>query len=240
MAKWDGTAWSEMGGGLFYPANVYGAHTFCLYGQDLIVGGLFSSAGSVPAAHIAVWNEPVIPVTLNIQNDIIANGTSTCYNATQTITVAGGATSFVVLNGGSATMIAGQNIIFLPGTKVDSGGYLSGYITTNGQYCGVPAAPALMGLSDGNHESVGRSARSRFNVYPNPSAGQFFLELPADMPGPAVRAEIYDSRGARVSVFSMNHEKVHPFTLSDHPAGIYHVRLITPTTVETALIVKRD
>jgi hypothetical protein len=59
MARWDGAAWSDMGGGLFYPANVYGAHTLCVYGSDLVVGGLFSSAGSVGAAHIAIWNSPI-------------------------------------------------------------------------------------------------------------------------------------------------------------------------------------
>ncbi len=62
IAKWDGAVWNELNGGFFYPANVYGAHTFCIYGDDLVVGGLFTSAGSVGASHIAVYNEP-IPTT---------------------------------------------------------------------------------------------------------------------------------------------------------------------------------
>jgi hypothetical protein len=67
IAKWNGTSWSGMGGGFFYPANVYGAHTFCNFGTDLVVGGLFTSAGAVGAAHIAVWNEtPVTTRTLNL------------------------------------------------------------------------------------------------------------------------------------------------------------------------------
>jgi hypothetical protein len=67
IAKWNGTSWSGMGGGFFYPANVYGAHTFCQYGTDLIVGGLFSKAGAVNASHIAAWNETSVTTrTINL------------------------------------------------------------------------------------------------------------------------------------------------------------------------------
>jgi len=61
IAQWDGSAWSGMAGGLFYPGNVFGTHTLCLYGTDLIVGGLFYSAGTTNAWHIASWNE-ITPV----------------------------------------------------------------------------------------------------------------------------------------------------------------------------------
>jgi hypothetical protein len=62
IAQWDGSSWSGMNGGFFYPANVYGAHTFCIYGSDLIVGGLFSSASGTVASHIAAWNE-ILPTS---------------------------------------------------------------------------------------------------------------------------------------------------------------------------------
>ncbi|MEO6818706.1 MAG: T9SS type A sorting domain-containing protein, partial [Ginsengibacter sp.] len=61
IAKWNGTAWSDMGGGLFEPGNVYGTHTLCLYGQDLVDGGLFNSAGNASnARNIASWNTKVL------------------------------------------------------------------------------------------------------------------------------------------------------------------------------------
>jgi hypothetical protein len=59
VAKWDGASWSGLNGGFFYPANACGAHTLCIFGGDLVVGGLFTSAGSVGAAHIAAYNEPI-------------------------------------------------------------------------------------------------------------------------------------------------------------------------------------
>jgi hypothetical protein len=63
------------------------------------------------------------------------NGQSECYDATQTITTAGSSTSFIVQSGGEAILIAGQNILVLPGTLMQSGGYVMAKITTIGQYC---------------------------------------------------------------------------------------------------------
>ncbi|MCX6268380.1 MAG: PKD domain-containing protein [Bacteroidetes bacterium] len=64
-----------------------------------------------------------------------------CFSAIQTITVAGDGTLFAVQNGGSATLIAGHNILILPGVSVDSGGYLHGYITSDNVYCGGISPP---------------------------------------------------------------------------------------------------
>ncbi len=61
IAKWNGSAWSAMGSGLFEPGNVFGTHTLCLYGQNLIDGGLFNTAGDAfNARNVASWNEQVL------------------------------------------------------------------------------------------------------------------------------------------------------------------------------------
>lgn len=54
--------------------------------------------------------QPQVPVQMAISGIILASGTPDCYNATQTITVAGNGTIFKIQDGGSATMIAGQEI----------------------------------------------------------------------------------------------------------------------------------
>jgi hypothetical protein len=76
-----------------------------------------------------------IPATLTLQNITVANGQSPCYDATQTITTAGGSTTFIVQSGGDATLIAGQNILMMPGTTLQSGSSVIAKITTNGNYC---------------------------------------------------------------------------------------------------------
>ncbi|MCK9422001.1 MAG: carboxypeptidase regulatory-like domain-containing protein [Bacteroidales bacterium] len=73
-----------------------------------------------------------IPEFLDAQGTV--TGTE-CFNATQTITV-GGTAPFIVETGGSATLIAGHNILFMPGTWAKNGSYMLGKITTTGTYCG--------------------------------------------------------------------------------------------------------
>src|SRR5206468_11042454 len=51
LARWDGSAWSQVGGGL--NSIVY---SILPAGNDLYVGGIFFKAGDVFATNIARWN----------------------------------------------------------------------------------------------------------------------------------------------------------------------------------------
>jgi hypothetical protein len=56
LARWDGVAWSEFGGGV---ANGPGPGAVgaleAMPNGDLVAAGQFQSAGGVPASHVAVW-----------------------------------------------------------------------------------------------------------------------------------------------------------------------------------------
>jgi hypothetical protein len=59
------------------------------------------------------------PVSLNTTvAGTVQSPDPACYDAFHTITVGGDATPFTVQNGGSVILIAGQNILFLPGSTV--------------------------------------------------------------------------------------------------------------------------
>lgn len=85
--------------------------------------------GTVPAPFIFTYG---VPQNLNLQGFKIVNGETACYGAYQTITLAGGSSTFQVQSGGNTTLIAGQKVSMLPGTTVQSGGHLWAYITTSG------------------------------------------------------------------------------------------------------------
>lgn len=81
-----------------------------------------------------------IPETITVSATTIIYY-DTCFNASQTIIVAGSRNTFNVGPTGNITMIAGQNIRFLTGTVVQPGGYLQGYISD--QYCGSLLQPVM-------------------------------------------------------------------------------------------------
>jgi len=178
-----------------------------------------------------------VPEIINLENVIVANGETTCYGALQTIYVAGGLTTFTVQGGGSATMIAGQNIDYLPGTTVEPGGYMHGTITDNGQYCGSAKTPAM--VSAGTQDPSTVMETTSFRIYPNPTTGAFTLEQSVNGTLQNMKVEIYSMLGGRIMSENIIGEKKHQFLLSNEPTGIYLVRILTGDKVETIKVIKQ-
>ncbi len=178
-----------------------------------------------------------VPVTQNIQNVSVSTGSTPCFGALQTITVAGAGTTFTVQNGGSATLVAGQNILYYPGTNVLAGGYMHGYIAPGGPFCvtTIPAVPVIAGEEDGYPRN---DKKTSFTVYPNPTTGKFTLELTGIDFSEKVRVEIYGMKGEKVLAKELTERKTHDFSLSEVPAGLYFVRVVAGEKAETMKLVK--
>jgi len=174
-----------------------------------------------------------VPVSLSLVNMSIT-GTQ-CFNATQTITVAGASTTFTVQNGAIVTMIAGQNILFYPQTTVVSGGYLHGYIAPGGPFCQAPAAPQVL------EEMKGLPATQDqffFTVYPNPTPGAFTVALNEETLPEHASVVIYNMNGNRIISTGMSSGMKHEFSLSGMPSGIYLIQVIAGQRTGTARILK--
>ena len=181
---------------------------------------------------------PPVPITQNVQGVTLGSGQTACYNATQTITVAGGGTSFVVQSGGSAELIAGENILFYPECGVQSGGYLHGYVVPGGPFCNgaLPASPAVVSVPD---EAAIPPASATIRLYPNPTTGMFTLEYRSDHPQGDATLELYGMHGEQVFESPVARAGKQVFSLSGLPSGIYCVRIIDGDFVETARLVKQ-
>ncbi len=175
-----------------------------------------------------------IPASQALQNISVAG--NRCDNATQTLTIAGSATTFTVLNGGSATLIAGQNILFNPSISVTQGGYLHAYIAPSGPYCTVPAMTAAV---MGEKEMTMKPEPLFFRIYPNPTTGTFTLELNGYTPSEKTSVTIYSMNGKNILSAVIADEIKHDFSISAWPAGIYLVRVAGEKNAGTVKIIKR-
>jgi len=77
----------------------------------------------------------IVSENITVENETIISGQTECYNATNTITVAGAGTTVDVESGGEAYFIAGENILLKPGFHSHSGSSTYAYITLTGDYC---------------------------------------------------------------------------------------------------------
>ena len=204
---------------------------------DAITCVLFSSESCI-TTNPATSNE----ITMSV-NDIPANiaiadttvsGTA-CFNAYQTIAVAGSGKSFVVPDGGSAEMIAGRNILYFPGTLVDAGGYMIGSIAPSGPWCyRLP----FMAVATGTGEALTVANNQFFRVYPNPTTGNFTLVQKGDKLLQDVKIEVFSIRGEKVMAETITGEKVHEFRFSDMAPGLYFVKVVADGYVAMIKLIK--
>jgi hypothetical protein len=173
---------------------------------------------------------PVISNSLNISvisvpsviflNDITVSNIR-CYDATQTITVAGNDHLFVVETGGAVTMIAGQQISYLPGTIVQPGGYMHGYIAPEGPFCFVPAMVATgtgQGINSEGAEMVSCAA------VPNPTHGLFRITCKGWIKDLPAAFQVYNMQGIMIMSEGMLSPE-QPVSLEGYAPGIYLVRI---------------
>ena len=177
------------------------------------------------------------PATATVQNITLTSGQTSCFDATQTITVAGSGTTFIVENGGSASMIAGIKINYLPGTWVKHGGYMLGKIAPNGPYCAFKEA-SIANSDEGGTSDQLVAEKSGMKVYPNPTNGKFRVELTGERQTEPVMIEIFGIRGDKVFSEKIPGEMAREFSLSGNPAGIYFIKVVAGENVMTAKLVK--
>lgn len=144
--------------------------------------------------------------------------------------------TFTVADGNSATMVSGGNILYEPGTLVLSRGYMWGYITTNGQYCGSKSANTV--TSPAEQPEITQSLAGRyFNVYPNPTSGSFTFEQTGDKSPGNVSIDICTMRGEKVISRLLEGELKHGFSLAGMPTGVYFIHIVGNGSAETLKLV---
>jgi Secretion system C-terminal sorting domain/Fibronectin type III domain len=175
-----------------------------------------------------------LPFDISVTGSVISPEDN-CYNATNFITVAG-TDDFTVAAGGSATFIAGVKINYLPGTTVENGGYMHGYIST-GSYC-EGAEPPNVAVVTGIEPAQTVLEQAFFTLYPNPTNGNFTIVQKDDRQYGNVKVYVYGMRGDKVLSSQMIGEQKHEFATSALPAGLYFVKVVADDYTETIKLIK--
>jgi hypothetical protein len=130
--------------------------------------------------------------------------------------------------GSSVELVAGQNILFYPGVQVQNGAYLLGRISTDGNYC-PPLAKFAEITGDGNNGNAIPAITSGdtfFKVFPNPTTGNFTLELSSEPEGTVVKVLCYNLLGALIMEKEFTSGKLHELTLIDQKPGLYMLKVV--------------
>ncbi len=200
----------------------------------ITVFGTNSCGNGMVSSNFNVTVESAVPENLSVTG--LVSGPA-CYNATNTIIVAGTGTTFTVQSGGQAEMIAGAAILYKPGTTVQSGGYMWGHIAPAGPWCITPTVPSVALDVSGKKEGLEIAAQSFQKIYPNPTSGEFILELTGNIFMATV--SIYGIMGEKILTREISGDENHKFSLSDRPSGIYFIRAEAGAKAETVKIIKQ-
>ncbi len=171
-----------------------------------------------------------VPATRQVTGNIT---TTVCYDATQTITVAGNSTVFEVSSPGVVSMIAGQNILYMPGTKVFAGGVMTGKIVPGGPYCPTDAPD----ITTGSEETGLTMMDNSFRIYPNPTSGNFTIEQLGAVFSETVKVEVLGTLGGKIMSTELQSTRKQELSIKGNPPGIYFVRVTTGEKVQTVKII---
>ena len=134
-------------------------------------------------------------------------------------------------------MVAGLNILYLPGTFVGLGGYMDGYIVSDtASWCVTPPKVALVTGTNQNQQGM---KQLFYRIYPNPTSGAFTIELTDPLAFGKSLIEIYGMKGEKLMSYELTGEQKHEFSIAGKPAGIYLVRIISEQNSGTTRLFKQ-
>ncbi|MCX6277199.1 MAG: T9SS type A sorting domain-containing protein [Bacteroidetes bacterium] len=174
-----------------------------------------------------------VPENLSVTG-VVSSVMAICYNASNTITVAGGSSTFEVQPGGSVLMIAGQKILYLAGTTVQSGGYMSGTIVPGGPYCDFPKTPSSL---TGNEETGLSMMNNSFKIYPNPTSGIFTIEQRGENITSPVKVDVLGTLGGKILSAELPGLRKQEISIKGNAPGIYFVKVTAGENVQTVKII---
>jgi hypothetical protein len=193
---------------------------------------------------VMVTGTPLVPKTENITASI--GSITTCFNATDTILVAGSGNTVLFPPGSDVELIAGMSIRFLPGFYAQEGCTMNARITTDNSFCNSGSSGVVAAIPTSKSETLKpgerinpeiKGAKMAIKAYPNPGNGLFTLELTNTVG--LSKITVANTMGAIV----YNSENISgttiPLDLSKHKSGLYILRVHDENSEKTVKLMIR-
>lgn len=192
------------------------------------------TASGLGTQQITVSQEPspIISYDLSVSNTSINTTQNKCFNALESITVAGDGTTVAFQSGSTVELIAGQSIQFLPGFHAQSGSYMNAHITTDGSFCDgalnslVQQAVKKSLQLDEINEVQELNDDILVKVYPNPNNGQFKVAI-SGAAEECFEIEVFNMQGKKVYSSSRVSMATSEISINNAYKGIYILKVTT-------------
>ena len=184
-----------------------------------------------------------IPLSSDIKDTIFYTGNSGCFDATQSVIVAGDGNAVFFQSGSSIDLISGNSISFLPGTTIQEGANIVAYITSDNSYCfNVTEMPYAVAQGANNNQTIWRGLvfdcyeyKPEMIAYPTINNGIFTLEFKNFDKEQEVL--IYNSVGKCVKIIEINYNKT-TVDISSFSNGMFILKSINKKEIKTARVLK--
>ena len=232
----DGIALIELPDGI-YTATVtrYGHDTSSV---DFIVQGMGQEISIILNRFI-----------LELEDLIILAGDMQCFESEVGIEL-----NFSVFESGSVAGVVAGSWINIQNTHVQSGAEFHAYIDENGVFCDnffpVFEKTDFAQIKDQIRTAIPDSAdilfdkslienKDFFRIYPNPTTGNFILELLNDVKGQNTIVEVYTMFGSKIIVEGLSADKMYQFDLTQYNPGIYLIKVICGNNYGVEKLIKQ-
>jgi len=177
----------------------------------------------------------VLPADVVVDNLTVGDGESLCFQAFESVVVAGEGNAVIVEGNASLELYAANEILLLSGFSVEDGGYLLAKIESETIIC-LPAS-LLAEEAIGPESKMLISSPPRLLLYPNPTSGELHVNL-SEIHNQDVVIEIFDMPGQLLLRRQSISQEVQRIDLSAFEAGVYFVRIIAQGSQQTSKIIK--